>query len=87
MPSIVVIAARSGIFFILTMQALTCLSSTITVQVPQWPSLQQTLHPVNIRLFLSTSAKVVSGSATNQRSTPLILNNILFMTASPLFEY
>ena len=87
MPSIVVILARSGIFFILTMQALTCFSSTMTVQEPQWPSLQQTLQPVNIILFLSTSAKVVSGSATNQRSTPLILNNILFMITSPLFRY
>ncbi len=79
MPSIVVIFARSGSFCILVTQALTGLPSTTTMQVPQWPSLQQTLHPVSSRFFLSTVAKEVSGSAISQRSIPLMLNNILFI--------
>ncbi len=85
----VVISARSATFSILVMQALFAFPSTMTVQVPQWPSLQQTLQPVSIRLFLSTSAKVISGETTSQRSKPLMLNNLRFklMTTSPLFEY
>ena len=75
------ICASSGTLFILTIQDLVAFPSKITVQAPHSPYPQPTFVPVSRNCFLSTSARVASGSATTRFSSPLINNVFLSIFA------